>query len=46
MCVMTATSVVLSLAVAMLASGCGGVVRGGPHVTRSVTTSSGGVIRT
>ena len=40
MCVMTATSVVLSLAVAMLASGCGGVVRGGPHVRRSVTTSS------
>ncbi len=37
---MTATSAVLSLAVAMLATGCGGEVRGGPHVTHSTTTSS------
>ena len=38
MCVMTTTRVVLSLAVATLASGCGGAARSGHHVTRSATT--------
>lgn len=40
MCVMTATRVVLSLAVAMLASSCGGMMRGSPHNTPSAPTSS------
>ncbi len=40
MCVMTATGVFVSLAVAMLASGCGGVMHSGPHVTSSKTTPS------